>query len=152
MLKKYYYKSKLVYYNIGTLGGNIMEFFISTNSGLPIYLQIVNQVKGSVAGGLLNPGEKLPSVRDLAVTLAINPNTVSKAYSTLEIEGIIEIRKGMGTFISEGAVLNDIDKKEKILPKVKELIVEAYHLQIDNNTLLEIINQCLMLEGENHES
>ncbi|QNO14845.1 GntR family transcriptional regulator [Alkalicella caledoniensis] len=129
-----------------------MDFFISTNSGLPIYLQIVNQVKGSVAGGLLNPGEKLPSVRDLAITLAINPNTVSKAYSTLEIEGIIEIRKGMGTFISEGSELNDKDKKEKILPKVKELIVEAYHLQIDNNTLLEIINQCLKIEGDNHDS
>ena len=123
-----------------------MEFFISTSSGLPVYLQIVNQIKVSIAGGMLMAGDKLPSVRELAVQLAINPNTVSKAYTTLEMEGLIEVKKGMGTFIAESTVLNEKDKIEKIKPKVKELIVEAYHLQIDSNSLLEIVKKCL--DGE----
>lgn len=120
-----------------------MEFFISTSSGLPVYLQIVNQIKVSIAGGMLASGDKLPSVRELAVQLAINPNTVSKAYTTLELEGLIEVKKGMGTFIAESLAISEKDKLEKIKPKIKELIVEAYHLQIDGDTLLELVKQCL---------
>lgn len=120
-----------------------MEFFISTSSGLPVYLQIVNQIKVSIAGGMLVAGDKLPSVRELAVQLAINPNTVSKAYTTLELEGLIEVKKGMGTFIAESLVISEKDKIEKIKPKIKELIVEAYHLQIGSDTLLELVKECL---------
>lgn len=120
-----------------------MEFFINTQSGLPIYLQIVEQVKTSIAGGLVSPGDKLPSVRELAISLAINPNTVSKAYTTLELEGLIEIRKGMGTFISEGSQLSEADKKKKIVPKIQEIIVEAYHLQISDEELIEIFVETL---------
>ncbi len=125
-----------------------MDFYINSTSGLPIYLQIVDQVKKAIAGGLLIAGDKLPSVRDLAVEIAINPNTVAKAYSTLEQEGIIEIRKGMGTYISEGKSLNFEAKKSKIEKKVEELIIEAYHLQIDTDTLLNIITEYLRKEGK----
>lgn len=68
---------------------------------LPIYLQIVNQVKRAVASGVLVPGDRLPTVRQLAVDLTINPNTVAKAYQELEREGVISTVPGRGTFVGQ---------------------------------------------------
>ena len=70
------------------------------SSGVPIYLQLMEQVKHSVETGALRPGEQLPGIRPLAEELVINPNTVAKAYRELEHEGIIELRHGAGAFVS----------------------------------------------------
>jgi GntR family transcriptional regulator len=69
-------------------------------SGVPIYLQLMEQVKHSIETGALRPGEQLPSIRPLAERLVINPNTVAKAYRELEHEGVIELRHGAGAFVS----------------------------------------------------
>ena len=74
-----------------------MEF----NSALPIYLQVMTSIKRDIVMGRLKPGEKLPSVRDMAVTYTINPNTVSRVYRELESEGISFTKRGMGTFVTE---------------------------------------------------
>ncbi len=77
---------------------------IDASSGLPVYRQIMEQVRRMIVAGRLPAGEKLPSVRDLAVTLGINPLTVGKAYSELERGGIIEMRRGLGMFVRGSAV------------------------------------------------
>ena len=73
------------------------------SSGVPIYLQLMEQVKHAIETGALKPGEQLPSIRPLAEELVVNPNTVAKAYRELEHEGVIELRQGAGAFVTENA-------------------------------------------------
>jgi GntR family transcriptional regulator len=73
---------------------------LDLHSGMPVYRQIIDQVRGGIASGLLVPGDQLPTVRQLAVDLAINPNTVIRAYRELELGGLLETHQGTGTFIS----------------------------------------------------
>ncbi len=80
-----------------------MIFRPNPSSGVPIYLQLMEQVKHGIETGALRPGEQLPGIRPLAEELVINPNTVAKAYRELEHEGVIEIRHGAGAFVSKNA-------------------------------------------------
>ena len=80
-----------------------MLFRPNPSSGVPIYLQLMEQVKHSIETGALRPGEQLPGIRPLAEELVINPNTVAKAYRELEHEGVIELRHGAGAFVSAAA-------------------------------------------------
>ena len=80
-----------------------MLFRPNPSSGVPIYLQLMEQVKHAVETGALRPGEQLPGIRPLAEELVINPNTVAKAYRELEHEGVIELRHGAGAFVSGSA-------------------------------------------------
>src|SRR6202051_4734274 len=80
-----------------------MIFRTNPSLGVPIYLQLMEQVKHAIETGALRPGEQLPGIRPLAEELVINPNTVAKAYRELEHEGIIELRHGAGAFVSENA-------------------------------------------------
>ena len=80
-----------------------MLFRPNPSSGVPIYLQLMEQVKHAIETGALRPGEQLPGIRPLAEELVINPNTVAKAYRELEHEGVIEIRHGAGAFVSAAA-------------------------------------------------
>jgi GntR family transcriptional regulator len=80
-----------------------MLFRPNPTSGVPIYLQLMEQVKHGIETGALRPGEQLPGIRPLAEELVINPNTVAKAYRELEHEGVIELRHGAGAFVTAGA-------------------------------------------------
>jgi GntR family transcriptional regulator len=80
-----------------------MLFRPNPSSGVPIYLQLMEQVKHGIESGALRPGEQLPGIRPLAEELVINPNTVAKAYRELEHEGVIELRHGAGAFVSANA-------------------------------------------------
>src|SRR5580658_3138327 len=77
------------------------RFQLDLHSGVPVYRQVIDQVRGGIASGLLTAGDQLPTVRQLAVDLAINPNTVVRAYRELELGGLLETHQGTGTFISE---------------------------------------------------
>ncbi len=77
------------------------SFRLDGQSGVPVYRQLIDQVQGAIAGGLLKPGDQLPTVRLVAVELAINPNTVLRAYREMEIRGIVDTQQGTGTFIGE---------------------------------------------------
>jgi GntR family transcriptional regulator len=77
-----------------------VQFAIDLRSGVPVYRQLIDQVRGGIASGTLTPGDQLPTVRQLAVDLAINPNTVMRAYRELELGGLLETHQGTGTFIS----------------------------------------------------
>jgi GntR family transcriptional regulator len=107
-----------------------MILSIDIASGLPIYLQIIQQIKWRVATGILKPGERLPSVRELADTLRINPNTVAKAFTELEREGIVETRRGSGTFILDAALpLTRTERRRLVREACDRAITDAYHLK-----------------------
>jgi len=91
-------------------GAIVIEFYLDTKSGVSPYLQIVQQVRRALKLGLLREGDQLPTVKEVVAHVAINPNTVSKAYRELEHEGLVTARAGVGTFISStaGAVSNDV--------------------------------------------
>jgi GntR family transcriptional regulator len=78
------------------------NFNVDPRSGVPIYVQLIDQVKRSIAVGALDPGERLPTVKQLAVDLTVNPNTVARAYRDLEREGVIATSPGRGSFVGEG--------------------------------------------------
>ncbi len=118
-----------------------MFFRIDHSSGVPIYRQIMEQIKYSMAKGSLRPGDRLPSVRQLSVELEVNPNTIAKAWSELEHEKMIETRRGMGTFVTDSKIEISREIKVKTITKLAErLAVEAVHLDMDRNELLQIIN------------
>ena len=88
-----------------------MLFRPNPSSGVPIYLQLMEQVKHAIETGAVRPGEQLPGIRPLAEELVMNPNTVAKAYRELEHEGVIELRQGAGAFVSDKApAKKDADK------------------------------------------
>jgi GntR family transcriptional regulator len=80
----------------------MIEFHMEARSGVPTYLQIVQQVRQAVRLGVLRPGDQLPTVKDVVGSLAINPNTVLRAYRELDLEGVTEGRRGVGTFVADG--------------------------------------------------
>lgn len=103
-----------------------MDFLIDTKSGIPIYRQIIEQIKFAIAGGGLVTGEQLPTVRQLAVDLAINPNTVIRAYRELEIEGLLETQQGSGTFVSKKKPEIDNLEKQRMLGQIiTEMLARA---------------------------
>jgi GntR family transcriptional regulator len=95
-------------------------------SGVPIYRQIMDGVRYSVASGVLAAGERLPSVRDLATTLGVNPTTIQKAYGELEHLGVIETRRGQGTFVADHPpAVADGEREERLVADLRALLVAA---------------------------
>jgi len=80
---------------------SVFAFRLDSRSGVPVYRQLIDQVQGAIARGVLHPGDQLPTVRHVAVELEINPNTVLRAYREMEIRGILDTQQGTGTFIAE---------------------------------------------------
>jgi GntR family transcriptional regulator len=94
------------------------RFQLDLHSGMPVYRQIIDQVRGGIASGLLAAGDQLPTVRQLAVDLAINPNTVVRAYRELELGGLLETHQGTGTFISAQKMKRADAEREKQLSQI----------------------------------
>lgn len=122
-------------------------FRLDTHSGVPVYRQIIDQVTGGLAAGALAAGDQLPTVRQLAVDLSINPNTVIRAYRELEIRGVLETQQGTGTFISRQKPQRDDDERQRRLSQlvgefvaragstgftVEELIEQLQDIQVDS--------------------
>jgi len=101
-----------------------MLFRPNPSSGVPIYLQLMEQVRHGVETGALKPGDQLPGLRPLAEQLVINPNTVAKAYRELEHEGVIELRHGAGAFVAAGAGRKQTDKLRAAQGLVAETIAQ----------------------------
>jgi GntR family transcriptional regulator len=109
---------------------------------VPIYQQIVSQVRYLIAGGRLQPGEELPPIRVLAEQLTVNPNTVARAYLELEHAGIVTKRHGSGTYVSENRNAVPQREKTKILGKrVDALLTEARHLDVDLSEVIRLIRE-----------
>jgi GntR family transcriptional regulator len=119
-----------------------MQLHISSTDGVPIYIQIVNQVKHLVASGRLAPGEELLPIRVLAEQLVVNPNTVARAYLELERAGVVTKRHGSGTYVSEApSPLSRREKFKLLTQRVDSLLVEAGHLNIDLAEVIELIRE-----------
>jgi|SRR5208283_1475120 len=99
---------------------------LDMSSGVPVYRQIIDSVLGGIASGTLLPGNQLPTVRQLAVDLSINPNTVVRAYRELEIRGILTTQQGTGTFITDKEVKPDeVERQRRMAQFVRELLARA---------------------------
>jgi len=110
----------------------------------PVYRQIMDQIKLQVALGKLLKGDKLPTVRELAGKLVINPNTIAKAYRLLEREGVIATRTGSGTYVAQRPSQLSPEAREKLISQeLKRIVVEAIHLQIPKGIMTEWFNRTL---------
>ena len=98
-------------------------FRLSAHSGVPVYRQLIDQVMGAVALGALRTGDQLPTVRQVAVDLAINPNTVMRAYREMEIRGMLDTQQGAGTFIAEQKTTGSSAERERQLMQLLDEIV-----------------------------
>ena len=101
----------------------VLEFTLDPKSGVPFYKQIILQVEMAIADGRLKTGDQLPTVRGLAVELSLNPNTVARAYSELEIRAIVTTQHGTGTFISDKKIEISDAEREKILAEMVRTFV-----------------------------
>jgi GntR family transcriptional regulator len=119
-----------------------MQINISSSDGVPIYIQIVNQVKHLVASGRLSPGDEIPPIRALAEQLTVNPNTVVRAYLELERAGVVTKRQGSGTYVSENpSPLSRREKLKVLMQRVDSLLVEAGHLDIGFPEVISLLHE-----------
>jgi GntR family transcriptional regulator len=117
---------------------------LNYKSGKPVYLQVVDQVKAAAASGALRAGEALPSIRPLAEQLRVNRNTVAKAYTELEGQGVIETIAGRGCFLKENhSPFRKEVRLKMVAAEVDAAIVQAHHLQVDDKDFLNLVKERL---------
>ena len=118
-------------------------FILHPGSGVPMYRQLVEQVRRLVAGGQLQPGAELPSVRELAVTHAVNPMTVSKAYAQLEAEGLLERNRGKPMTVAAGrrTQASLTQRLKQVEPQVQQLVQAAQQLELTPGDLAALIDR-----------
>ena len=109
---------------------------------MPIYIQIVNQIKHLVAAGRLAPGEEIPPIRALAESLVVNPNTVARAYLELERAGVVTKRHGAGTYVSESpSTLSHRERVKVLVQRADALVVEADHFGVELGEVVELVRE-----------
>ncbi len=119
-----------------------MRLHLSPKNGVPLYLQIVSQIKYLVAAGRLSAGDEVPPIRVLAEQLLINPNTVARAYRELEVAGILTKRQGAGTYVSDSGSPLAWAEREKILEeRVAALVTEAHQLDVPVDVVVEMVRE-----------
>lgn len=115
---------------------------LDDRSGVPVYRQIMDQMKYYMAGGTLRPGDQIPSIRELAAAMSVNPTTVVKAYTELEREGVIEKRHGRGAFVSARAAEKTAVEQEGALRRsAKQLAVEATQLRVPAPKVITVVRE-----------
>jgi GntR family transcriptional regulator len=119
-----------------------VDITINVTDGVPIYRQIVNQVKYLVASGLLQPGEELPPIRTLALQLKVTPNTIVKAYDELEGSGVVHKRHGSGTFVSERRQQLALRERRRVIEqRIDALLAEAHQLNFTTADILRMVRE-----------
>ena len=118
------------------------RFLLDLHSGVPAYRQVIDQVLGGIAAGALHPGDQLPTVRQLAVNLAINPNTVVRAYRELEIRGVLSTQQGTGTFLTDKKPQVDgLDRQRRVAQLCGELLSKAGAEGIQLSEIIGYLNE-----------
>ena len=121
-----------------------MIFQVDFKSGKPVYLQLVDQIRYAAAAGALRSGEPLPSIRPLAEELRVNRNTIAKAYTGLQSQGVIETLPGKGRFLKENNSPLKKDARRKLLiEEIDQAIVQAHHLQVPRGEFIELVRERL---------
>ncbi len=122
----------------------MIEFMLDIKSGVPFYRQIVDQIRYGIASKRLLPGEQLPTVRDLAVQLELNPNTVRKAYSELEILGVLDTQQGTGTFVSHKEIeIADVEKDRMLAQICDEMVARGHQYNLSLKEMVEHLQRRL---------
>jgi GntR family transcriptional regulator len=121
----------------------MIEFHLDARSGVATYLQIVQQVKEALRLGLLDVGDQLPTVREVVADLAINPNTVAKAYRDLEREGLVEARPGRGTFISGSLAPPSLQHHEALRRELEQWLLAALRAGLDEESIRALVSSTL---------
>jgi GntR family transcriptional regulator len=116
-------------------------FILNPHAGIPIYRQLIDQVRRLVASGALKPGDALPSIRDLAREHAVNPMTISKAYSLLEVEGLLEHQRGRPMTVSARARQSRDNRLAQIDAQVEQLALAARQLQLTKKQVVDLFIQ-----------
>lgn len=128
-----------------------MYIRIDPSSGVPIWQQVVAQVTRQAVSGLLAAGDQLPTVRDLAAELRVNPNTVAKAYQELERSGIVATKRGLGTFVIEHDGKEGADAIQSLNERIDAAIVEALQMRLDPVSFIAVVQDRMnALARENH--
>jgi len=127
----------------------MLHFQINPHSGVPVYRQMIDQIKYYVASGALKAEDQLPSIRELAQALAINPTTVVRVYSELEREGVVEMRHGKGAFITASGRRMSAAERDRTLRRLaRQLAVEARQMGAPAGQVLKVVREELAeLEG-----
>jgi GntR family transcriptional regulator len=119
-----------------------VDITINVTDGVPIYRQIVNQVKYLAASGLIKPGEELPPIRTLALQLKVTPNTLVKAYGDLEVLGIVHKRRGSGTFVSDAKPQLALRERRRVIEqRIDALLAEAHQLNFTGEDILRMVRE-----------
>src|ERR1700743_574414 len=121
----------------------MIEFHLETRSGVPTYKQIVQQVQKAVRPGILQPGDQLPTVKEVVGSLAINPNTVLRAYRELDLEGLVEGRRGVGTFVAGDAPPLRQDDVKELRSTLKQWIARAHDAGLDDDNIAALFMDTL---------
>jgi GntR family transcriptional regulator len=120
----------------------MLHLQINPNSGVPVYRQVMDQIKYYVASGLLAPGAQLPSIRSLATSLAVNPTTVVKAYTELQHGGIVEMKQGKGAFVAESAgALSEAQLRDALKQLARQLAVEAAQMGASAEMVMRVVQE-----------
>lgn len=125
----------------------MVRFFINTRSGVPLYRQLMQQLKMGITAGILKPGEKIPTVREVALHLTINPNTVARAYREMEIEGLLKSVQGKGTFVAQRLPLPLLEGEKLFQEKARRLIEEGKQLHLSVKEMRTCFLTVLKKEG-----
>jgi len=121
-----------------------MYISVDPKSSLPLYVQVKDQLSLAVATGALQPGDQLPTVRDLAARLRVNPNTIARVYRELQAEGLLSSRQGSGTFVSEEAVALSLQEgREIVLQRLREAAAMGLSLRLDARALRQLFEEAL---------
>jgi GntR family transcriptional regulator len=121
-----------------------MMLQINFKSGKPVYLQVVDQIKAAAASGTLQAGEPLPSIRPLAEELRLNRNTVAKAYTELESQGVIETIPGKGCFLkANNSPLKKDVRRKLLVAEIDQAVIQAHHLQVPRGEFVEMVHERL---------
>lgn len=120
-----------------------VQFSLDTQSGVPFYRQVIQQIEYAILSGRMVTGDRLPTIRQLAVDLKINPNTIAKAYNELEIKGIVQTQVGSGTYISDKKPDIDDSKEKKIREVINRFIQEMSDLGVNENECANLVSDCV---------
>jgi GntR family transcriptional regulator len=130
------------WFNTVVQRGSQMQIHIQTQGGVPIYVQVMQQIKYLVASGRLQPGDELPSIRTLAEQLIVNPNTIARAYRELESAGVVEKRRTAGTYVAEtGSPLARKERLKLLNQRIDQLLVEAFQMGFELDEVLKLVQQ-----------
>ncbi len=129
-----------------------MRLRLDSESGVPLYQQVAQQVRRLIASGALAPGDRLPTVREMASDLTLNPNTVARAYQDLEREGVVETRRGQGTFACAPSVrMSRAERRQIIADLLDRALLDARHLGLSPEDVTALLQERIGEMEESHE-